>query len=117
MKVTYQGRGGASMNWRVTFKDDAENGVVAQALPFRHDLRNHSPTGFAWGYGGSGPAQLALALCAHATGDDALALRVYQDFKVEQVARWPRDEPFEITRDDVLAIISSIQAAHTRIGG
>lgn len=25
--------------------------------------RNHSPDGFAWGYGGSGPAQLALALC------------------------------------------------------
>ena len=25
-------------------------------------VRNHSPTGFAWGYGGSGPAQLALAI-------------------------------------------------------
>lgn len=25
-------------------------------------VRNHSPTGFAWGYGGSGPAQLALAV-------------------------------------------------------
>ncbi|MCK4554525.1 hypothetical protein KAU19_06245, partial [Candidatus Parcubacteria bacterium] len=23
---------------------------------------NHSPDGFAWGYGGSGPAQLALAI-------------------------------------------------------
>ena len=23
-------------------------------------VRNHSPTGPAWGYGGSGPAQLAL---------------------------------------------------------
>jgi len=26
-------------------------------------VRNHSPDGFAWGYGGSGPAQLALAIC------------------------------------------------------
>ena len=26
----------------------------------RFDLRNHSPAGFEWGYGGSGPAQLAL---------------------------------------------------------
>ena len=25
-------------------------------------LRNHSPTGFAWGHGGSGSAQLAPAL-------------------------------------------------------
>jgi hypothetical protein len=24
---------------------------------------NHSPDGFNWGYGGSGPAQLALAIC------------------------------------------------------
>lgn len=30
----------------------------------RHDLFNHSPDGFAWGYGGSGPAQLALAILA-----------------------------------------------------
>src|SRR5205823_6333568 len=28
----------------------------------RFDLRNHSPTGFEWGYAGSGPAQLSLAL-------------------------------------------------------
>ena len=27
----------------------------------RLDLFNHSPTGFEWGYGGSGPAQTALA--------------------------------------------------------
>ena len=33
-------------------------------LDSRLDMRNHSPTGFEWGYGGSGPAQLALALAA-----------------------------------------------------
>jgi len=26
-------------------------------------MRNHSPDGFNWGYGGSGPAQTALAIC------------------------------------------------------
>ncbi len=31
-------------------------------LPPRFDVRNHSPSGFEWGYGGSGPAQLALAI-------------------------------------------------------
>jgi len=33
-------------------------------LPFRTEIRNHSPTGFNWGYSGSGPAQLALAILA-----------------------------------------------------
>lgn len=37
-----------------------------RALPPRTDLVNHSPTGFEWGYAGSGPAQLALALCVDA---------------------------------------------------
>ena len=45
-------------------------------------LRNHSPTGFAWGYGGSGPAQLALALLLHIT-DKEMALEHYQSFKWE----------------------------------
>jgi hypothetical protein len=26
-------------------------------------IRNHSPDGWNWGYGGSGPAQTALGLC------------------------------------------------------
>ena len=55
-------------------------------LPLRLDLRNHSPTGFEWGYGGSGPAQLALALLADVF-DDVFALRHYQDFKWEVVAK------------------------------
>lgn len=55
-------------------------------LPPRNDLRNHSPDGFQWGYGGSGPSQLALAMVAWATGDDALALRVYQQLKADIIA-------------------------------
>jgi hypothetical protein len=55
----------------------------------RHDLACHSPDGFQWGYGGSGPAQLALALVADATGDDKLALRTYQRFKFEIVTGLP----------------------------
>jgi len=51
-------------------------------------LRNHSPTGFEWGYHGSGPAQLALALLLDATGSDRLSLRLYQQFKAEIVAGW-----------------------------
>jgi hypothetical protein len=56
-------------------------------LPLRLSVRNHSPTGFNWGYGGSGPAQLALALLCHATRNPALALQLYQQFKRAVVAR------------------------------
>jgi hypothetical protein len=36
--------------------------VSRKPLQERLDLWNHSPTGLEWGYAGSGPAQLALAL-------------------------------------------------------
>ncbi len=55
-------------------------------LPLRLDLCNHSPTGFEWGYAGSGPAQLALALLADACESDDAALCHYQQFKRAVVA-------------------------------
>lgn len=55
-------------------------------------VMNHSPDGFSWGYGGSGPSQLALALLLYVNPDETLALRHYQDFKFEHVANWPMDE-------------------------
>ena len=47
--------------------------------------RNHSPTGPAWGYGGSGPAQLALVILLAVT-DEATAERFYQRFKRSVIA-------------------------------
>jgi hypothetical protein len=55
------------------------------ALEPRLDLRDHSPTGFEWGFSGSGPAQLALALAATRLPDRE-ALAVYQDLKRALVA-------------------------------
>ena len=67
--------------------------VVVDGRPFsaRQSLavRSHSPDGFEWGYGGSGPAQLALALLLEALDDDDRAQRLYQDFKWGVVAFWP----------------------------
>jgi len=48
----------------------------------------HSPSGFEWGFAGSGPAQLALALLLDHTGDSVVAQSHYQRFKVDVVARW-----------------------------
>lgn len=37
-------------------------GFEPEPLPLYLEHCNHSPTGFEWGYGGSGPAQLAWAI-------------------------------------------------------
>lgn len=68
-----------------------EDGGPLRALPWRLDLANHSPTGLEWGYGGSGPAQCALAILADCLGDDQRALQLYQDFKFNVIGRLPRD--------------------------
>ncbi|MGM9508829.1 DUF6166 domain-containing protein [Larkinella sp. GY13] len=63
-------------------------------------IRNHSPDGFSWGYGGSGPAQTALALCLHLFKNRHVAEVLYQDFKAVFVSRWkPAGLPFEYTID------------------
>jgi hypothetical protein len=67
----------------------------------RLDLVRHCPRGFDWAHTGSGPAQLALALLAHASGSDRFALKHYQVFKQEIVARLPQAK-WELTRDQVL---------------
>ena len=51
------------------------------------ELANHSPSGFEWGYSGSGPAQLALALLLDYTDDENVALAEYMDFKAKVVSR------------------------------
>ena len=71
--------------------------VDGAPLDWRSSLavRNHSPTRPAWGYGGSGPAQLALAILLALT-DEATAERFYQRFKWDVIApieadRWALD--------------------------
>lgn len=54
-------------------------------------IRNHSPDGFSWGYGGSGPAQLALAILLKFHSQE-FALRYYQNFKWKFVAKLPQTD-------------------------
>lgn len=72
-------------------------------------VRNHSPDGFDWGYAGSGPAQLALAiLLDYLTNldrgdEDAarhFAQRNYQTFKADVVAIMPSGG-WEITGPEI----------------
>jgi hypothetical protein len=81
--------------------------VVVMVGPYRLDpgpslkVWNHSPTGFEWGYGGSGPAQLALAILLDVTGDAELAQDHYQRFKAQHVAGW--GSSWSITEAEVRA--------------
>lgn len=69
--------------------------VDGVALNPRLDLHNHSPNGLEWGYPGSGPAQLALAILAeHFKGEpgaDESALELYQQFKFAIVTSLAHD--------------------------
>ena len=74
----------------------------------RLDLRNHSPTGFEWGYGGSGPAQLALALAASRL-PETLALTVYQRLKRALVASL--DHSWHLSSDRLDALLAELLSA------
>jgi hypothetical protein len=63
--------------------------VDGRRLKPRLDLFNHSPTGFEWGYPGSGPAQLALAILADHLANDEQALNLHQRFKWAVIAELP----------------------------
>jgi hypothetical protein len=66
-----------------------EVGSERRPLDPRFDLRNHSPTGFEWGYAGSGPAQLALAIAADLLQDDEKAQEIYQQLKFKVIGHLP----------------------------
>jgi len=83
-----------------------DHGVIYPLDP-RFDLRNHSPSGFECGYCGSGPAQLAIALCADALQNDDLAERSYQRVKEKFIAQLPRDTDWVFEEATLLAWISS----------
>ena len=72
------------------------NGKYLSPIPSQKIL-NHSPDGFNWSYGGSGPAQLALAILLTQT-DESTALYLHQYFKWDVVAKLPKSD-FEISLD------------------
>lgn len=62
--------------------------ITVNGKPLKHIVR-HSPTGFNWGYGGSGPADTALSIMTDVfEGNLELADIFYFDFKWDFVASW-----------------------------
>ena len=93
-----------------------QGGLVKVILPsgksrlLRHVVL-YSPTGFGWGYGGSGPADLALSILCDVLGKRPSEKQIdhgrfkayphHQDFKREFVASWEFGGGFEIDSDTI----------------
>lgn len=60
----------------------------ARSKELPHRVR-HSPTGFEWGYGGSGPADLARSILWDHLGLEPASI-LYQRFKQDWVSKWPK---------------------------
>jgi len=89
-------RGLISPSWQVEVQI---NGVTL--FPDKsQQVINHSPTGFGWGYSGSGASQLALAILLELT-DENTAILLYQEFKWEVIAGLPGTENFTLKEEDV----------------
>ncbi len=81
-----------------------------RSRPLKHVVL-HSPTGFGWGYGGSGPADLALSLLSDVLGERPSEKQIlhglfkayahHQGFKREFVAHWEFGSEFEIDTETI----------------
>lgn len=88
MKKLYYGR--RELGSRVTVCFVA--GKTHTPLPPCNDLWDHSPDGFEWGYHGSGPAQLALAILHHVTQCPHLSIELHQSFKRDVISKLDKDQ-------------------------
>lgn len=82
----------------------------------RNDLWNHSPTGFEWGYCGSGPAQLALAILADHCDTVEQALNFYQRFKWAVVVNLPRRR-WTLTSGEIDEVLQNLREREPLLEG
>ncbi len=80
--------------------------VDEQPLDQRLDLKTITDDGFEWSFEGPASAQLALAIVADHTGDDAKALRLHDAFMREIVANFANE--WVMTSDDVEAAVLAL---------
>lgn len=109
-ETLYYGKRISQCGPQPVFKRLLPDGQVTKLYPaLSQKLYNHSPDGFQWGYGGSGPAQLSLALLLDVTTVPETALAYYQQFKWDKVSGW--GDEWSILRSEVLLWIEQQKKA------
>lgn len=106
VKISYIGtktEGGAGPQTVIRHQSDGHDLPLDPSRSQR--VWNHSPDGFQWGYGGSGPSQLALAILLDVTSDEELSVRLHQDFKRDKIATL--GDSFVLTIDEIHAWLAS----------
>jgi hypothetical protein len=115
---TYMGKKAAHGGWPgvVRCLEESATGSFSRVLRHRTGSNSHSPTGFSWGYGGSGPAELARAILA-----DFLEVtpsnELYQKFKFEVVALWPETEGWTLPGHALQAWLDACEIPRDRWKG
>jgi hypothetical protein len=71
----------------------------AELGPLTHFVR-HSPTGFGWGYGGSGPAELARCILLAVLGADGRCGECDGHGRVVPTDDWAGERPYRPETDD-----------------
>ena len=75
------------------------------------DVVNHSPSGFEWGYAGSGPAQLACGLLLDYYDDAQIAREHYIAFRTRVISQLECDGPaacWHLTGEEIDAAMATI---------
>jgi len=97
LKKFYRGFCEPSM---VIVEEQDDEGNVCRVEELFH-VRRHSPTGFSWGYLGSGPADLALAILTEFTGNQKSVENLYQGFKIDVIANLDTNKNFTLYDIDI----------------
>lgn len=90
--------------------------VNGRRLNPRLGLWKHSPARFEWGYGGSGPAQLALAILADHLADDRQAFDFHHRFKWIVISELPRRH-WTLTSQEIDQALQTLRELEPLIGG
>lgn len=93
---------GAESEPDIALTRDAD-GTARASVPHRFIV--HSPSGFEWGYGGSGPAELALNILGRFVPAPE-AWRLHHDYKFDVIAHLARDRDHIVTAESVVAWIN-----------
>lgn len=96
-KVTYAGTYSSMGNSEIhTYRENSMG-----KLYLHLNEVNHSPTGFSWGYNGSGCAQTAYEILRDFSFSLPWAKENYMKFKHDVISKFPMTEPFILTSEDI----------------